>query len=335
MFELALDPSNIALPSSHDPMLLRSYIDGLLEWASLTDLEWFAPLMSKTWMGALAEENRYPFYANIEGLLHGSGIEEVDAATLSSLVSRLTDRLRELEPHFGIKDLLWGSLDWSFTNGDPVTRVRTCLEQTGLLLILGDRLGFNAVQLASPKAQGAPRPTIIASAVMVEYVTNQGQRTEFDALEGSLEAISSADNYVATLDPVDFMLLDDPAAILAAIRLEVLKRLIARDGDRAREGRFSTGPHFARSIIAHNFGADRGRLERIVRACADAAFGENPRHVHSLRAGLGPGEPQVLRGNEEAWRRKIDFDYRLHYWQAPGSPPELAAVVIHENFQIP
>jgi hypothetical protein len=46
-------------------------------------------------------------------------------------------------------------------------------------------------------------------------------------------------------------------------------------------------------------------------------------------------EPQLTRGGDTAWRRDIDRDLHLHYWELEAGGVELASVVDHNNFYIP
>jgi hypothetical protein len=57
--------------------------------------------------------------------------------------------------------------------------------------------------------------------------------------------------------------------------------------------------------------------------------------THALRRGPGGEEPQITREADTAWRRDIDRELHLHYWERADGSVELAAVVPHNVFDIP
>src|SRR5258708_1185251 len=59
--------------------------------------------------------------------------------------------------------------------------------------------------------------------------------------------------------------------------------------------------------------------------------------VHALRENPGGGAPQRERSADgaTAWRRDIDYEHHLHYWQCPDGVPELASMGPHNDFSIP
>ena len=59
--------------------------------------------------------------------------------------------------------------------------------------------------------------------------------------------------------------------------------------------------------------------------------------THALREGQGGGSPQRRRSTDgaTAWRRDVDYEYHLHYWECPGGIVELASMGPHNDFSIP
>ena len=53
-----------------------------------------------------------------------------------------------------------------------------------------------------------------------------------------------------------------------------------------------------------------------LRAAADAIDRQKMSAVHALRTGEGGDNPQRLRERDsaKAWRRDVDHEYHLHYW---------------------
>ena len=56
--------------------------------------------------------------------------------------------------------------------------------------------------------------------------------------------------------------------------------------------------------------------------------------THALRSGAGGGNRQRMRGKDSAWRRDVDYEYHLHYWECEAGNVELANLVVHNEFSI-
>ena len=59
--------------------------------------------------------------------------------------------------------------------------------------------------------------------------------------------------------------------------------------------------------------------------------------THALRHGLGANDAQRVRASDgaKAWRRDIDREYHLHYWELGEGMVEFASVGPHNDFTIP
>ena len=74
---------------------------------------------------------------------------------------------------------------------------------------------------------------------------------------------------------------------------------------------------------------------KVLRSIIDTLEGLNMRATHRLRTGQGANDPQRTRGLDNAWRRDIDYEYHLHYWQCEDGNIELGSVVVHKDMTIP
>jgi hypothetical protein len=74
---------------------------------------------------------------------------------------------------------------------------------------------------------------------------------------------------------------------------------------------------------------------KVLRAVVETLESFNMAAVHPLRTGRGGNEPQRTRGKDKAWRRGIDEEFRLHYWQCEDGRIEFASVCVHNDFSMP
>jgi hypothetical protein len=67
---------------------------------------------------------------------------------------------------------------------------------------------------------------------------------------------------------------------------------------------------------------------------AEAVDQLNLADTHALRKSGAARAAQVTRGKDTAWRRDIDHEFHLHYWESEDGGIELASVVPHNCFDI-
>ena len=82
--------------------------------------------------------------------------------------------------------------------------------------------------------------------------------------------------------------------------------------------------------------ADGSLPAKIIRSIVETINEQNLKKVHKLRTGKGGDNPHRTRTEDgaKAWRRDIDREYHLHYWECQNGRVELANVGVHDNFKI-
>jgi len=156
--------------------------------------------------------------------------------------------------------------------------------------------------------------------------------------EGEILACQNFREFVINLDEVAIWeAAEDDVGLTLATKIAVyksrMKRNIEPDWD-ALQG-FQFGNEFYRRMRACEQGGSSGLVERTLRALAKTVDGQNMRKVHPKRTGSGGSDPQEMRGQDKAWRRDIDREYHLHYWECAGGTIEFASVGAHNMFDIP
>ncbi len=122
-------------------------------------------------------------------------------------------------------------------------------------------------------------------------------------------------------------------AMKIAVYKSRLERNIEPDWDEIEGFRF--GREFYPRMRECEQGGSPGLAERTLRALAETIDGQNMRAVHAKRLGSGGDNPQEMRGANKAWRRDIDREYHLHYWECANGTIEFASVGPHNMFDIP
>jgi hypothetical protein len=96
------------------------------------------------------------------------------------------------------------------------------------------------------------------------------------------------------------------------------------------------GNRFLKTAKDLGFLHEQAKARMLLRSCAETILRENLGDTHWLRTGKGANNPQTKREKDKAaaWRRDIDREYHLHYWET-AKGIEFASVVVHNDMKIP
>jgi len=75
-------------------------------------------------------------------------------------------------------------------------------------------------------------------------------------------------------------------------------------------------------------------MGRALRAIVETIDQLKLEDVHALRQSDSGGASQRVRGHDKGWRRDIDREYHLHYWEGSGGI-EFGWMGPHNDFQLP
>jgi len=130
---------------------------------------------------------------------------------------------------------------------------------------------------------------------------------------------------------------DDEIGMNIAIRIAFYKYRIRQGLEPEWEnlGPFLFGNRFFETAVACCRANPSSFTGKILRAMVETIEGSQMKDTHALRESMGGNAPQRKRGENKAWRRDIDYEYHLHYWECDGGTIEFASVVSHNDFSIP
>ena len=156
--------------------------------------------------------------------------------------------------------------------------------------------------------------------------------------QGSTLVCSTFHDLVMSLDEIEILRgATDERHVAASIRVGLYKRYVSRGNPLRWQDlpTFSMGGEFFNSLQTHQVMSGSGLAERLIRAIIETICHERLDATHALRVGKGAGDAQRKRGEYLAWRRDIDYEFHLHYWQRKTAIPEFAILVVHNDFSIP
>ncbi len=323
------------------------YVETLLVWSKLLDEPWIAICMSERASEMLAEDGLFPLRDQLTVLFSEHGVVEYDANTVATVINRLLTRTQSFETYFRVRDVLTEDcsagpdiLQLSFGSHLRSDLAR-CLV---FIALLRAHCGSSVLNHALAIPFSPHR--LVRVRALIHVVEHQ--REDFPQLapvppeyfEGDVMTCSDFGSFLECIDEGAVLAnATDDSGVEIAIRISLYKSRLAEGLDPEWDDvdSWRMGAHFGEMVRRCTRGAVPSLTAGVLRAIIETIDKRNLVAVHALRTGLGGNNPQRKRAADEAkaWRRDIDRDYHLHYWEVPVAKIELASVGPHNNYSIP
>jgi hypothetical protein len=323
------------------------YVDTLLDWQRLLDEPWISIYMSERASQTLIEQGLFPLRDPLKALFSSKSIVEYSVNDVAVVAERLLSLTPSFETYFCVKDVLLENLATepellSLTVGEGMASdlgrcivllailrnyCRNLVNDHTLILKRSPISGqvivkaiIHAIEHERDDLYGIPAPPEIFEGVVL---TCQDFR-------GLILCINESAVWITAQDPIGKGL-----AVRIAVYKSRIDRRIEPDWDELPS--FMFGERFvdiAGNICSRNM---NDLVPKLLRSIVETLDRQNMGAVHPLREHEGGGSPQRERSSDgaKAWRRDIDYEYHLHYWQCDGGVIEFGSIGPHNDFQIP
>lgn len=322
------------------------FIETLLHWKDAMDDGAIDIYRSKFAQEVLMRCDLYPMRPQLKQLFAGAGIVEYDANTVGVWAEKLFSGSIEIEPILGISDVLLGDLtvDPDVFAAIAPDALREEAHRCAVILSVANRFGPEEILRAHAMAvRAAGVRNAINVRALIEDIEHSRQDLDGLALapeyfDGSVVACSGFNDFLLSLDAVTILRAATGSEdVGVAVRLGLYRALSTRGNPRDWSDlpSFRLGLHFFDSLVEHHVMSGSGLADRVMRCLLETVGHEKLADTHALRTGQGGGDPQRARGKDLAWRRDVDREYHLHYWECETGVVELARLVVHDDFSIP
>jgi len=346
MLSVTIEPGVFAPPfGARSVESVRAYVATLLHWRDAHESGGVELCVSESTAETLVNCDCYPLRPWLKTLLHETKCTEYDANTIATVAETLIARSASLEKESRIADLLFDGIFLNpsvFQNHVP-PQLRAASERCALIIAIIRAVGKDTFSLCHGivvrASGGASNVQIGASLAIIEH-SGKG----FNALgelpqdfEGSCVICEKFRDYILTIDEcILWQMSEDNDDIEIAIRVVLLKSRVQRGetGDWGALPSFRLHKGFFDSVRASGALTTVSLARSSLRAIVEAIENLQLPDAHPLRTGAGGDDPQVLRGNDAAWRRDINYEYHLHYWVCTDARVELACVGPHGHLGI-
>jgi hypothetical protein len=325
---------------------VHSFVATLLEWRDAMNDGRLDVYTSVHAPEVLGDSDLYPIRPRLKELLREAAVFEYDANTVAVLAETILNRSGKIEDLLGISDVLVDDITIQpdvFASHSPAAlrdEAQRCAAVVSIASRYLDEPRFRCHAIAI-------RATDVGAAVRVRGIILEIAHSRDDLgglplapayFEGSTFVCSSFHRLLMTLDEIDILRWAKTGSHLAtAVKIGIYKRFSSLGKDVSWEDlpAFDVGHKFFDSLQTHHVAADSGLAEKLIRAIVETVCHENLPATHALRKGDGGNDPQKMRGKDAAWRRDVDYEYHLHYWECATGVVELAVVVAHNDSSIP
>lgn len=341
---VTVDASVLAAPSEDEGTrdhILR-YVEGLLDWQRLLDESWIPIHMGERAAEVLFKDDLFPSYPTLRDTFAINGIVEYSPNDIVQVATSLLQLTPTFEKRFKLSDVLVSELT---TDPDVVSEhectnlgaeLQRCLVFAALLEHCCEEPLLRHTLVLKTRSEISET---FLSAELIELEHDREDITHIPSrLQGTVPVCRSFKGLMANVDEMSLWLVaageeEARKVIQVALYKARLERRLEPEWNQVPS--FTFGPRFLESCHrAVNSGSGQ-LVTKLLRALTRTLLNVDLQDVHALRETAGGNAPQRIRNGDKAWRRDIDYQYHLHYWEQPEGTIEFASVGPHDDFSIP
>lgn len=338
MLNLYLDPYVFSCPAPEDGLEeIERYIDNILLWQELRGVSWAMVYVTSQTYEVLAETNGYPLWADLQGAIELLSMNHVQPQDVMDVVNGLLQKTPSIEEKLHIKEVLMNNVH-SEPSEHLQRRLQIYIDHYHRILVfmclnchITEEREENQYFITRHLSDINKSVKIFGDVEDGEFV-DKHQNISFPLhVNKSFPACTKPEQLYSSLDPISlWMTVDSPESRVQALYIYVKQNEVR--GLQIISWYF--GSEFIKTAQELGFLREEKKSRMLFRAFAETIFGISLADTHAIRVGVGAEERQLVSGLRKAWRRDIDHEYHLHYWEGPDGI-EFAAVVVHSNISIP
>jgi hypothetical protein len=335
---LVIDPYVFACPPCDVVAEFESFVESILLLKEIRDRGCVELYTLEGTVEILAETGRYPMWEDLSRIFDGLQLEEIQQRDVVALVESVLNKSRAIEPAVGVVDLLYECISKTGVTCKRLDKqFEDAFERNLVLMAMFPKIircDERDVVLATCGVEGKSAKVGVTAKILLVDWASGAQKYALSDVSGSFVFCSDRKGYERLVDAEYLWLHGECEGWLErALNMAVADLAETTSMDIPAGRSLSVGAEFLKTVEFLRFRSDVGRVRRLLRACVETVLKLKQTDTHWLRAGRGGGDPQRLRGADKAWRRDIDDEFHLHYWETPTGV-EFARVVVHNDFSI-
>jgi hypothetical protein len=322
-----------------------AYVRNLVAWQELRHANWLDLCLSQKTVNVLFDTNTYPLWPHLATALSQLEAPTIQARDVVSLVDALLTRLPTIESRLGIDELLIDAYTCQpsyhiSARLPPFVEHYKDLTAMMCLCERNARAGHDQQILITRGLKASDHVIEITCEVLACDTARENASLKLPChVSGRFPACIDPDGLRSLIDPVSlWQVARCEEAYQGAVEVYIYQQAatFGLPTTLNRQLPWSFGPQFVGTASQHGFVDQDEKVAKVLRALAETILEANLRSTHPLRTSSGGNAPQRRRNRDDAaaWRRDIDHDLHLHYWQTPQGL-EFASIVHHNDMSIP
>lgn len=347
MVSVYIDPFVLACPPVETELVeFEEYINNLLDWKELKELKWVSLYLSEKTYEVLEQTHCYPPWDNLKQIITKLGMRGVQPKDIIVLVDALIKKLPCIEKKLKLKEILFDNAQ-CIPDNHIVNRGLTYIEQYQRMMFFMYLTCFfehaeNKDQILITRLLERDHVSVAISGDIIECEFNDSLKNiELPSkVNSDFFSCKNRNGLYLSIDPYAlWRKADCEEAYRKAVYIYIYQKLKSVGLLLIEENLpvWSFGNELFRTAKELGFLREEEKIKLLFKSFADTILKENLGKTHWLRTGSGGNNPQRVKdgGVAKAWRRDIDYEYHLHYWEIEGKSVEFAAVVVHNDMSIP
>lgn len=341
MTQIIIDPYIYSCPSlDQKESDFVTFISNLLLWREIKDNNWKCVFNTIAAAEVLAETNSYPPQEHLKEIIAKYDIKDIQAKDIVNLINALLLQLPNIEDKFGLFELLFDkyiSSPYLHLTARPdafkiaYERLTSIVSLSRTLLELPEK---SLIVITKELNTDWVESDISCDIHDYEHDENIKRVNCPIHVKEIIPICQKPEALYLNLNPV-IMWLSANSEEEYTKSIEIQMSQIIGSTDDLSNYKWGYNSDFFDSAKPYGFLHNEMRAKMLLRACAETILSTNLKDTHALRTGSGANNPQRKRRSDhaKAYRRDIDHEYHLHYWETEFGV-ELANVVVHNNMSI-
>ena len=338
MYSLFLDPYLLAAPPAGvNPSSIEEYIANLLLWRELLHeriLPFYIPTAS---YDLLNECGCYPERYRLQVAIDQLELDDIQVHDVLTIFHSILFETSFIEETFGISNIIIDEVRYTpnehiHDRPQPfLSEYERLLAMIGVLQVVPAEVSPNII-LITKGLNKELEITNLECKSLCEWADSTSSHDLPAEIKAEIPSCNSPRGIYLAIDPVLLCGKSFTSTLFEfALKCELAKRSGSSYAN--QDATYAFGVQFFASCQKLGFLHEAYKIKMLLRTCADVALNENMQDTHALRESKGGDDKQRTRFQDKAWRRDIDHEYHLHYWQTSYGY-EFACVVVHNNFSI-
>ncbi len=329
-----LEPYIFAIdPENTEQITFEKYINSLTEWEEFSKMEWGQIFLLSDTYDCLFKNGFYPFTDKLKTLIQKYNISHIGINDVDRILNQFLIKFPTIEQQIDIPLYEIKNVNTKFDLSSRPDIFNQELFQLAGLISLKNKLNSESEDnniIFTKDLSGS-----------IEFETEFDFMLDDSVLESEklIARYSCFESFNSlcsnnTIPKIIWKNANSKKDFDVAIRISIMQDCFYDClSETYTNHSFYLQDSFINCIDELHFQDIDSKISSTLRALKEVVLNLNPAESHWLRIDAGGSSPQLKHNNYCAWRKDIDYEYHLHYWNKAGEI-KFANIFAHNTFTI-